>query len=105
MAIVTRWILALFGMAFAMVFAVGVVCWLAFYVIFACVRWLGTGQKPQVLLMWQQIQAMRQGMQTRERSNVWHEAHGNPQRYDPKVDVVEDVVVREISDKPRLPKD
>ena len=82
----TRLIFALIGMAFALLFAIGVLCWLALYVVFACLRWLATGQKPQVLMMWQQIQAMRKGMQS------------GP-------DVIEDVVVREIHDKPSLPKD
>ena len=63
MAFFTRFILALFGMAFAVLVAVGVLFWLALYVVFACLRWLMTGQKPQALLMWQQIQAMRKGMQ------------------------------------------
>jgi len=111
----TRLIFALIGMAFAILFAIGVLCWLALYVVFACLRWLATGQKPQVLMMWQQIQAMRKGMQTGQRSSwsswsrtsdgQWHEAHGHAQQWDPKVDVVEDAVVREVHDKPSLPKD
>lgn len=69
-------------MALALLFTFGVVCWLALYAVFASVRWLATGQKPQVLMMWQQMQAMRKGMRT--------------QRSDNRFDVVEDVVVREI---------
>ena len=113
MAFFTRFILALLGMAFAVLFAVGVLCWLALYVVFACLRWLATGQKPQVLLMWQQIQAMRKGMQSgqgaswstwsRTGDGEWHEAHGQAQ--DQKANVIEDVVVREIYDKRQLPKD
>jgi hypothetical protein len=102
-------------MAFAVLFAIGVLCWLALYVVFACVRWLATGQKPQVLLMWQQIQAMRKGMQTgqgagwsswsRTSDGHWHEAHGRAQRSSDSSDVVEDVVVREIHHTRQLPKD
>jgi hypothetical protein len=113
MAFFTRFILALLGTAFAVLFAVGVLCWLALYVVFACLRWLATGQKPQVLLMWQQIQAMRKGMQSgqgaswstwsRTCDGEWHEAHGQAQ--DQKANVIEDVVVREIYDKRQLPKD
>jgi hypothetical protein len=115
MAFLTRFILALLGMAFAVLFAVGVLCWLALYVVFACLRWLATGQKPQVLLMWQQIQVMRKGMQSgqgaswsswsRSSEGQWHEAHGQAPGRDPKADVIEDAVVREIHDKRSLPKD
>ena len=115
MAFFTRLIFALIGMAFAVLFAIGVLCWLALYVVFACVRWLATGQKPQVLLMWQQIQAMRKGMQTgqgagwsswsRTPDGQWHEAHGRAQRPSDSSDVVEDVVVREIHHTRQLPKD
>jgi hypothetical protein len=119
MAFFTRLIFALIGMAFAVLFAVGVLCWLALYVVFACVRWLVTGQKPQVLLMWQQIQAMRKGMRngmqggegatwsswSRSSDGQWHEAHGHTQRSSDSSEVIEDVVVREISEKRYLPKD
>ena len=115
MTFFTRFILALLGMSFAVLFAVGVLCWLALYVVFACLRWLATGQKPQVLLMWQQIQAMRKGMQSgqgaswsswsRTSDGQLHEAHGQAPNRDPKADVIEDAVVREIQDKRQLPKD
>ncbi len=115
MAFLTRLIFALIGMAFAVLFAVGVLCWLALYVVFACLRWLVTGQKPQVLLMWQQIQAMRKGMQpgqgatwaswSRSSDGQWHEAHGHAQRSGDSSDVIEDVVVREIHPTRQLPKD
>jgi hypothetical protein len=115
MVFFTRLIFALIGMAFAVFFAVGVLCWLALYVVFASLRWLVTGQKPQVLLMWQQIQAMRKGMQSgqgvswaswsRTGEEEWHEAHGQAPSRDHKADVIEDAVVREIYDKPSLPKD
>lgn len=111
----TRLIFALIGMAFAILFAIGALCWLALYVVFACLRWLATGQKPQVLLMWQQIQAMRKGMQSgqgaswsswsRTGDGEWHEAHGQVPSRDHKADVIEDAVVREIHDKRSLPKD
>jgi hypothetical protein len=93
MAFFTRLILTLLGMAFALLFSLGVLCWLALYAVFACLRWLFTGQKPQVVMMWQQMQAMRKAMQ------------GGVARTDVKSEVVEDVEVREISDKRYLPKD
>jgi len=115
MAFLTRFIFALLGMAFAILCTLGVLCWLALYVVFACLRWLATGQKPQVLLMWQQIQAMRRGMQSgqgaswsswsRSSDGQWHEAHGHTQRSSDSSDVIEDVVVREVHHTRQLPKD
>ena len=96
MAFFTRLILALLGMAFALLFTLGVLCWLVLYLVFACLRWLLTGQKPQVVMMWQQIQAMRKAMQPRQ---------GFAQRSDADSEVVDDVEVREIHDKRYLPKD
>jgi hypothetical protein len=115
MAFFTRLIFALIGMAFAVLFAVGVLCWLALYVVFASLRWLLTGQKPQVLIMWQQIQAMRKGMQrgqgatwsswSRSSDGQWHEAHGHTSSRDQETVVIEDAVVREIKDSRKLSKD
>jgi hypothetical protein len=115
MAFFTRLIFGLIGMAFAVLFALGVLCWLALYVVFACVRWLVTGQKPQVLMMWQQIQALRKGMQggqgatwsswSRSSDGQWHEAHGHTQRSGDSSNVIEDVVVREVHHTRQLPKD
>jgi hypothetical protein len=97
MSFLTRLLLTLFGMTFAVLFTLGVLCWFVFYVAFACVRWLVTGQKPQVLLMWQQIQAMRQGIQQGSGRFTQHR--------DANRDIVEDVVVREVHEKRQLPKD
>ena len=115
MAFFTRLLFTILGTAFAVLFALGVLFWLVLYVAFACVRWLLTGQKPQVLLMWQQIQAMRKGMQSgqgagwaswsRTPDGQWHEAQGHAQRSDANSNVVEDVVVREIHHTRQLPKD
>ena len=109
MAFFTRLIFSLIGMAFAVLFALGVLCWLALYVVFACVRWLVTGQKPQVLLMWQQLQAMRKGMQRGQGANwsswsrtsdgQWHEEHGYAQHRNLSSEMVEDAVVREVHEK------
>jgi hypothetical protein len=114
----TRFLLTLLGMAFAVLFTLGVLCWLALYTAFAFLRWLVTGQKPQVVMMWQQVQAMRKGMQSGQgargsrgsrtsngQAHEAHEAHVNALRRDAKSDVVEDAVVREIHHTDQLPKD
>jgi hypothetical protein len=115
MAFFTRLLFTLLGMAFAVLFAAGVLCWLVLYVAFACVRWLVTGQKPQVLMMWQQIQAMRKGIQPgqgtgssgapRTSDKSWREDQVHPERSSINTDVIEDVVVREIHDQRHIPKD
>ena len=103
MAFFTRLLLTIFGTAFAVMFTLGVLCWLILYMAFASVRWLVTGQKPQVLMMWQQVQAMRKGMQSGQRP--WYAGQGHAQRSGAKPEEVEDVVVREIHDTRNLPKD
>lgn len=104
MAFITRLILALFGMAFAVLLTLSLLFWLMLNVAFASLRWLLTGQKPQVLLMWQQIQALRKGVQSarsssgsRSSDGQWHDVHAHPRTQDRVV--IEDAVVREISDK------
>jgi hypothetical protein len=109
MSFLNRLLLTFFGMVFAALFAVGVLCWLVLYVAIASLRWLVTGQKPQVLLMWQQIQAMRKGMQrgqgaswsswSRTSDGQWHEEHRYAQHRNLSSEVVEDVVVREVHEK------
>lgn len=115
MVFFTRLLFTLFGMAFAVLFALGVLCWLVLYVAFASVRWLVTGQKPQVVMMWQQIKAFRKGMQPGQ-SARWSEGvpssegqrreeQGHSKRPNAKSDVIDDVVVREIHNKPQRSKD
>jgi len=115
MAFFTRLLFTLLGMAFAVLFTLGVLCWLVSYVAFASVRWLVTGQKPQVLMMWQQIQAMRKNMQSgqgdrwsdgsRPSEGPWPQEQVPATRSGAKSDVIEDVVVREIHHKLDQPKD
>jgi hypothetical protein len=118
MAFITRLFITLLGMAFAVLMTVVVLCWLALFVAFASLRWLFTGQKPQVLMMWQQIQTMRKGMQSGQGARWsggfrWssksdgarHEEPGPSYRSNAKPDVIEDVEVREIKEKRYLPKD
>ena len=103
------------GMAFAFLLTVGLLCWLALYVALASLRWLVTGQKPQVVVMWQQVQNLRKGGQSRHGAR-WsdgsrthnaqgREARGHSPRTDKNSDVVEDAVVREVREQRQLPKD
>jgi hypothetical protein len=115
MPLFSRLIITLFGIAFATLFIVAALVWLVLYLVFAGVRWLATGQKPQVVLLWQQLQNMRRGMQSgqmrdwsfraRTRDVQSHES----QRHSPqsvfKKGEVEDVVVREVHETRTLPKD
>lgn len=115
MSFFTRSLFTLLGIAFALLFTVGVLCWLVLYLTFSTLRWLITGQKPQVLMMWQQIQAMRKGVQfgqgvswsswSRTSDGQWHEEQGYAHHRDSQDGFVEDVVVREVKDKRFLTKD
>ena len=44
-----------------LVFLAGLLAALGLYTVFATLRWLLTGRKPQVVLVWQQFSAMRKG--------------------------------------------
>ena len=43
-----------------LVFLLGMLVALVLYTVYAVVRWLLTGRKPQVTVVWQQYQGMRQ---------------------------------------------
>jgi len=90
-----RLFMALLGLAFL----AGVLLALGVYVVFASLRWLVTGQKPQVVMVWQQFGQMRKGAR-------WAApGMGTPfeQGAAPADDVV-DVEVREVHEHaPRLP--
>ena len=111
----SRQILTLFGIAFATLFLFAALIWLVLYLVFASLRWLATGQKPQAVLLWQQIQNIRRGMQSGQMRSWSFRARTSDlqshetQRYSPqsmfKNDVVEDVVVREVHQTRTLPKD
>lgn len=113
MSLLTRSLLTLLGTSLAVLFTFAVLCWLIVYVAFASVRWLATGQKPQVLLMWQQIQAMRKGMQagrgasgadwSPKSDGRWRGGGVEPPQRNH--DVVTDAVVREIHPPRNLPLD
>jgi hypothetical protein len=115
MPLFSRLIITLFGIAFAALFILAALIWLILYLVFASVRWLATGQKPQAVLLWQQIQNMRRGMQSGEmrswsfRATAADVQSHESQRHSPqsvfKKGVVEDVAVREVHETRNLPKD
>ncbi|PIT75346.1 hypothetical protein B9Z42_08280 [Limnohabitans sp. B9-3] len=111
-------LITLLGMAFAVLMTLVVLGWLALFIVFASLRWLLTGKKPQVVMMWQQVQTMRKGMQSGQGARWsggfrWssqsdaprHEEPAHTHRSSSKSDVIEDVEVREIREKRYLPKD
>jgi hypothetical protein len=66
------------------------------YTVFAALRWLLTGRKPQVVMVWQQFSQLRKG-------GVWGagQPFGSAQA---AADDVVDVEVREVREQaPRLP--
>jgi hypothetical protein len=95
--------MALLGLALMVALLFGLAC----YIVYAAVRWLLTGRKPQVVLVWQQFSAMRQSFrqggfradseQGFEGPRGRHTAHRTDEQ-------VVDVEVREVrEDAPRLP--
>lgn len=79
-------------------FLAGLLVALGGYTVFAALRWLLTGRKPQVVLVWQQFSQLRKG-------GVWGAGQSFGAAQPPADDVV-DVEVREVHEQaPRLPGD
>ena len=100
---IARIIMGLLGLGFLAALLFGLLC----YIVFATVRWLLTGRKPQVVMVWQQFKAMRQGFQQGGfRAGAGHgfePPRGSSAPF-PHDDQVVDVEVREVvEDAPRLP--
>jgi hypothetical protein len=102
---IARIVMGLLGLLFLVILLFGLAC----YVVFATLRWLLTGRKPQVVMVWQQFSAMRQNFRKggfRASSSQGFEqprGQGAPFARD---DQVVDVEVREVvEDAPRLPSD
>ncbi len=93
-----NWIARIFMGLLGLGLLAGLLLALGLYTVFAAVRWLLTGRKPQVVLVWQQFNAMRKGARwgQRQSNNTGFESH-------PQGDIV-DVEAREVvDDAPRLP--
>jgi len=90
--------MALLGLAFLVALLFGVAC----YTVYATLRWLLTGRKPQVVLVWQQFSALRKGARWGGQPGPQSGAPSGFQT--PRQDDIVDVEVREVvEDAPRLP--
>jgi hypothetical protein len=93
-----NWIARIFMGLMGLGLLAGLLLALGLYTVFAAVRWLLTGRKPQVVLVWQQFSALRKGAR-------WGQQPGFNAGFEspPQGDIV-DVEAREVvDDAPRLP--
>jgi hypothetical protein len=106
-ATLLTWVFRLFMTFMGLAFLLGLVAALGIYIVWATLRWLLTGRKPQVAVVWQQYSAMRKnfgqggfrGQTAPGSEEAWGRAQGRS--FD---DQVVDVEVREVvEDAPRLP--
>ena len=102
MRIVVGLLAGLFGLAFL----AAILAALGLYMAFATVRWLLTGRKPQVVMVWNQFGTLRQNFRQggfRARTSYGFDASKSPHATS-NDDHVVDVEVREVvEDAPRLP--
>jgi hypothetical protein len=102
---IARIVMGLLGLLFLGILLFGLAC----YVVYATLRWLLTGRKPQVVMVWQQFSAMRQNFRQggfRAASTPDFEQHMGKSTPFARNDQVVDVQAREVvEDAPRLPSD
>ena len=102
---IARIVMGLLGLLFLAILLFGLAC----YVVYATLRWLLTGRKPQVVMVWQQFSAMRQNFRQggfRAASRPDFEQHMGKGTPFSRNDQVVDVEAREVvEDAPRLPSD
>ena len=93
-----NWIARIFMGLLGLGLLAGLLLALGLYTVFAAVRWLLTGRKPQVVLVWQQFSAMRKGA-------GWGQRQSNNTGFEsPHQGDIVDVEAREVvDDAPRLP--
>ena len=93
-----NWIAKIFMGLLGLGLLAGLLLALGVYTVFAPLRWLLTGRKPQVVLVWQQFSQLRKGA-------AWGAGVGQPFGTAPAAtDDVVDVEVREVREHaPRLP--
>jgi hypothetical protein len=81
-----RLLFKLFLAFFGLLLMLGMLLFLLVYIVWATLRWLLTGQKPQVAVVWQRYRDMRRG-------DMWQ---GAPRTRPSNADDVVDVEVREV---------
>ena len=93
-----NWIARIFMGLLGLAFLAGLLVALGLYIVFATVRWLLTGRKPQVVMVWQQFSDLRKGA-------GWGGQRGFESGFEAqRQDDIVDVEVREVvDDAPRLP--
>lgn len=82
-----RLLFKLFLAFFGLVLLLGMLLFLLVYIAWASLRWLITGQKPQVAVVWQRYREMRRG-------GMWQQPASRPAAG--SADDVVDVEVREV---------
>ncbi len=93
-----NWIAKIFMALLGLGLLAGLLVALGAYTVFATLRWLLTGRKPQVVLVWQQFSQLRRGTR-------WAAGTGQPFGTAQASDDVVDVEVREVQERvPRLPE-
>ena len=102
---IARIVMGLLGLVVLVILLFGLAC----YTVYATLRWLLTGRKPQVVMVWQQFSAMRQNFRQggfRAGSAPGFDDSRGPGAPFARDDQVVDVEVREVvEDAPRLPSD
>jgi hypothetical protein len=93
-----NWIARIFMGLLGLAFFAGLLVALCLYLVFATIRWLLTGQKPQVVLVWQQFSQLRKGGLWRGQPDFGAEAR-TPEQGD-----VVDVEAREVRPEQPSPK-
>ena len=95
-----NWIVRIFMGLLGLAFLACLLLALGLYIVFATVRWLLTGRKPQVVMVWQQFSQLRKGAR-------WGGAPGFDRGFEAasQGDFV-DVEVREVREvRPDIPSD
>ena len=91
-----NWIAKIFMGLLGLGLLAGLLLALGVYTVFATLRWLLTGRKPQVVLVWQQFSQLRKGAGAR-----WGAGNGQSFGAQPMNDDVVDVEVREVHEDTR----
>lgn len=95
---IARIVMGLVTGLLGLAFLAGLLLALGIYIAFATVRWLLTGRKPQVVMVWQQFSELRKGARFGGQRGFSSDSEALRQ------DDIVDVEVREVvDDAPRLP--